>query len=153
MRRRLSHAQGATHESFQAEIYAPLGASPLPPDAVLLFADSRQGLVITEAVQQVDGGVPPALGRPACAAVPQATNSGRACLSLGCCGARAYLDELSDDTALWALPGPALARYAERILKLAQANDLLGSFHRLRRKDVEAGQQPTYQQSLFRLKA
>lgn len=132
-------------------VYAPLALSPLPPDVVLLFADSRQGLIITEAVQQVDGGVPPALGRPACAVVPQAINTGRAALSLGCCGARAYLRTLADGMALWALPGAGIARYAGRIATLAKANDVLGRFHALRMVDVAAGNAPTYAESLARL--
>jgi uncharacterized protein (DUF169 family) len=133
-------------------IYAPLARTPLPPDVVLLFAHSRQGLVITEAIQQVDLDVPPALGRPACAMVPQAMNSGRAALSLGCCGARAYLDNLTDDTALWALPGKKIALYAARIARLAAANDVLGRFHALRRVDVAGGSTPTYADSLARMK-
>ena len=134
-------------------VYAPLAAAPLPPDVVLLFAHSRQGLVITEAVQQVDVNIPPALGRPACAVVAQALNTQRAALSLGCCGARAYLDALSDDVALWALPTAKLERYTECIATLAKANDVLGQFHKLRRIDVEAGARPTYEQSMARLQS
>jgi uncharacterized protein (DUF169 family) len=134
-------------------IYSPLADAPLPPDVVLIFADARQGLVITEAIQQVDPDVPPALGRPACAVVPQAINSGRAAMSLGCCGARAYLDVLSDATALWAFPGARIAAYAECISKLAAANEVLGRFHDLRRADVAAGDAPTYAESLARLNA
>ena len=92
--------------------YAPLASTPLPPAAVLLFANSRQSLAITEAVQQVEPDIPPALGRPACAVIPQAINTGKPALSLGCCGARAYLDVLTDDFALWALPGARIADYA-----------------------------------------
>jgi uncharacterized protein (DUF169 family) len=132
-------------------IYAPLAQTPLDPDVVLLFVHSRQGLVITEAVQQVDPDVPPALGRPACAVIPQAINTGRAALSLGCCGARAYLNALSDDIALWALPGAKLAQYAERIAALANANATLMKFHELRLKDVESGLAPTYRESLARM--
>ncbi|HSO08271.1 MAG TPA: DUF169 domain-containing protein [Pelomicrobium sp.] len=132
-------------------VYAPLAQTPLPPDAVLIFADSRQALVLTEAIQQVEPAVPPALGRPACAVVPQAVNSGRAALSLGCCGARAYLDVFTDEVGLWALPGPTVDQYARRVEALAKANDTLGRFHRLRRVDVESGGQPTYAESLARL--
>ena len=88
---------------------------------VLLFTDSRQGLVMSEAVARVDGEVAPAMGRPACAAVPHAVNGGTAAMSLGCCGARAYLDALSDDLALWALPGSGLEAYCEQIAVLAGA--------------------------------
>ena len=131
--------------------YAPLASTPAPPSVVLLFANSRQSLVITEAVQQVDPTVPPALGRPACAVIPQALNSGKPALSLGCCGARAYLNVMTDDFALWALPGARIAEYAERIKVLAQANQVLTQFHTLRRSDVEAGKSPSVKESLARL--
>jgi uncharacterized protein (DUF169 family) len=132
-------------------IYAPLAQAPVDPDVVLLFVDSRQGLIITEAVQQVDPDTPPALGRPACAVVPQAINTGRAALSLGCCGARAYLNALTDEIALWALPGPRLSEYTERIVTLASANATLTKFHEQRLKDVESGLAPTYRESLGRM--
>jgi uncharacterized protein (DUF169 family) len=134
-------------------VYAPLAATPLPPDVVLLFVDSQQGLIVTEAAQQVEPGIPPALGRPACAVVPQAVNTGRAALSLGCCGARAYLNVLTDDVALWALPGAKLAAYADRIAALAKANEILSQFHTLRRKDIESGMTPTIKESLARMQA
>ena len=133
--------------------YAPLASTPLSPAAVLLFADSRQSLAITEAIQQVEPGVPPALGRPACAVIPQAVNTGKPALSLGCCGARAYLDVLTDDFALWALPGARIADYAARIKVLADANQILTKFHQIRRQDVAAGKSPTVKESLVRLES
>ncbi len=134
-------------------VYGPLAESPRDPDVVLLFADGRQGLIVAEAAARIDGGVAPALGRPACAIVAQAVNTGRAALSLGCCGARAYVDALSDGVALWALPGARLADYAQAIGKLADANRVLGRFHQLRRGDVEAGGAPTVDESLARLQS
>jgi uncharacterized protein (DUF169 family) len=131
--------------------YAPLASTPVIPAVVLLFADSRQSLAITEAVQQVEPGVPPALGRPACAVIPQAVNTGKPALSLGCCGARAYLDVLTDDFALWALPGARIGDYAARIKVLADANQILTKFHQLRREDIAAGKSPTVKESLVRL--
>jgi uncharacterized protein (DUF169 family) len=131
--------------------YAPLASTPLAPATVLLFANSRQSLAITEAVQQVEPGVPPALGRPACAVIPQAINTGKPALSLGCCGARAYLDVLTDDFALWALPGQRIEDYAARIKVLADANNILTKFHQLRRDDVAAGRSPSVKESLARL--
>jgi uncharacterized protein (DUF169 family) len=132
-------------------VYAPLASTPLPPTAVLLFVNSEQGLIVTEAAQQMEADIPPALGRPACAIVPQVANTGKAALSLGCCGARAYLNILTGDVALWALPGARLAEYAERIKALAQANNILGQFHKIRRKDFEAGQHPSVKESIVRL--
>jgi len=131
--------------------YAPLAATPAPPDVVLIFADARQGLVLAEAAQQADGGCPPALGRPACAVVAQAYNSGRAAVSFGCCGARAYTDALDAGIALWALPGPRIDLYDERIAKLAEANRVLTRFHQIRKADVAAGGSPSFAESLEKL--
>ena len=132
-------------------VYGPLGDPKVSPDVVLLFADARQSLIITEAAQQVSDGAPPALGRPACAIVPQVVNTGAVTLSLGCCGARAYLDALTDDVALWGIPAGLLERFTERVVALAGANRTLGRFHELRRGDVEAGGSPSIKQSLARL--
>ncbi len=132
-------------------IYTPLAESPFVPDAVVVLADARRSLVMAEAVQQVELGIPPAMGRPACSAVAQAVNSGRAAMSLGCCGARAYLDALSDDVAMWVLPGSKLDEYTERVRILAGANAMLGKFHQLRREDVAGGAHPTYAESMARL--
>ena len=134
-------------------VYAPLADCPLPPDVVLLFVEADQGLVLSEASQAVENGMPPAMGRPACGVVPAVKNAGRAALSLGCCGARAYLDTLTPNLSLWALPGPRLAEYADRVSELSHANEVLTSFHKLRRADVEAGQAPSVKQSLVRLEA
>ncbi len=48
-------------------VYAPLAASPLPPDVVLLFVNANQTLILSEATQQVENQNAPAMGRPACA--------------------------------------------------------------------------------------
>ena len=132
-------------------VYAPLAEMPVPPDAVLVFCDAGRSLLMSEAVQQVEAGAAPAMGRPACAVIPQVVNSSRAALSLGCCGARAYLDTMTGDIALWALPGPQLAQYVGRLTALAQANKVLSIFHQLRKQDVASGSEPTYAESLARL--
>jgi uncharacterized protein (DUF169 family) len=129
-------------------VYAPLAMSPLTPGVVLLVVDTNQTLILSEAVQQVEHQNAPAMGRPACAVIPQVMNTGRAALSLGCCGARAYLDVLTDNVALFALPGANLAAYVERIAALAEANSVLSNFHQLRRRQVDAGAIPTVKQSL-----
>jgi uncharacterized protein (DUF169 family) len=133
-------------------LYSPLDQAADDPSVVLLFTNARQGLVITEAVQQVEGAPPPVLGRPACAVIPHVVNSGKAAMSLGCCGARAYLDAMTDDIAVWALPGSKIGDYAGRIEALAKANDMLLAFHSARRRDVQSGERPTYEESLGRMK-
>ncbi|HVU47520.1 MAG TPA: DUF169 domain-containing protein [Terracidiphilus sp.] len=129
-------------------LYAPLAQSPCPPETVLLFGDASQALIVSEAVQQVEHRNPPALGRPACAVIPQVVNTGLAALSLGCCGARAYVDTFTTDLVLCALPGANLAAYVERIAALAQANSVLTQFHQRRSQDVAAGESPTVKESL-----
>jgi uncharacterized protein (DUF169 family) len=134
--------------SAKVVVYGPLDAVPLPPDVVLLFVKADQTLILSEASQQLEMGMPPAMGRPACAVIPQAFNSGRTALSLGCCGARAYLDVLTPDVALYAIPGTMLDAFTERVEALAKANSVLTAFHTIRRKDVEMGKHPTVKQSL-----
>ena len=129
-------------------IYGPLAEVPVAPDAVLLFVQADQALILSEASQQMETGMPPAMGRPACAIVPQVVNSGGTALSLGCCGARAYLDILTPDVALYAVPGPQLTEFTERVAALAHANTVMTAFHTIRRCDVEAGKSPTVRESL-----
>jgi uncharacterized protein (DUF169 family) len=132
-------------------VYGPLDDHPTDPDLVMFFTNSRQGLVVSEAVTRVDAGVPPAMGRPACAAVPHVLNSQTAAMSLGCCGARTYLDSWSDDVALWALPAGQFERYVEEIVTLSKANDVLTLFHERRRADIAAGDRPTVKESVARI--
>src|SRR6185312_8917569 len=132
-------------------VYAPLASTPAAPDVVLLFVRPSQTLILAEAAEQVDGGLAPSMGRPACAVIPQVHGGGRPALSLGCCGARAYVDALADDTSLYALPGPRLEAYVARIAELARANGVLTRFHQIRRKDVADGGKPTIAESLARM--
>jgi uncharacterized protein (DUF169 family) len=132
-------------------VYAPLAKTTLPPDVVMFFVNASQTLILSEATQQVENQNPPAMGRPACAVIPQVMNSGRAALSLGCCGARAYLDVLADTVAVFALPGAKLEAYAQRIEILAKANAVLSKFHQIRRREIGAGQTPTIKDSLAAL--
>jgi uncharacterized protein (DUF169 family) len=134
-------------------VYYPLARAPLSPDVVMLFVHANQTLVLSEATQQLENQTPPAMGRPACAVVPQVMNTGRAALSLGCCGARAYLDVFTDEVAVFALPGSRLAAYTERIAVLAKANAVLTKFHHVRRQQIESGQTPTIKESLATLTA
>lgn len=137
----------------QYVIYGPLAEAPAAPDVVLLFVRADQTLILAEASQQLENGLPPAMGRPACAVIPQARNTGRSALSLGCCGARAYLDVLPPEVALYAIPGATLEAFTERIAALAKANRILTRFHQIRRQQVESGSNPTVQDSLAALQA
>ena len=115
--------------------------------------NANQTLILSEATQQVENQKPPAMGRPACAVVAPVMNTGRAALSSGCCCARAYLDNLTDDMAVFAVSGAKLELYAARIEALAKANAVLATFHQIRRRDIAAGQTPTIKDSLAALQA
>jgi uncharacterized protein (DUF169 family) len=128
--------------------YARLDQSPMVADVVILFVGADQTLILSEATQQLEGQNPPAMGRPACAVVAQVMNSGRPAMSLGCCGARAYLDTFTPSTAIFALPGVKLDAYMERIRTLAKANSVLRQFHQLRKDQVLAGRRPSIEESL-----
>ncbi len=134
-------------------IYSPLADAQLPPDIVLLFVNANQTLILSEATQQVENQNAPAMGRPACAIVPQVMNTGRAALSLGCCGARAYLDSLDDNVAIFAIPGAKLEAYTARIEALAKANKVLSKFHQIRRREVSEGLLPTIRESLMAMES
>ncbi|HEV2275702.1 MAG TPA: DUF169 domain-containing protein [Acidobacteriaceae bacterium] len=136
------------YTSPQYVVYCPLADTPLEPDVVLLFVTAREALILSEACQQVEKQNALAMGRPACAVVPQVMNTGRAAMSLGCCGARAYLDVFDDDISVFAIPGGKLPAYADRIEALAEANETLTRFHEIRRREVAAGQTPTVRESL-----
>jgi len=132
-------------------LYGPLHEATQRPSLVLLFASASRGLILSEALTRVDGETPPAMGRPACAMIPQVLNSARSAASLGCCGARAYLDSLSDDVSLWGLWGAKLESYVDEIEVLSKANSVLSRFHALRRADIESGETPTVEESLAKL--
>jgi uncharacterized protein (DUF169 family) len=128
--------------------YSPLAESPLPPDLVILFVRADQTLILSEATQQLESENTPAMGRPACAVIAQVMNTGRSAMSLGCCGARAYLDTFTNTTEIFAIPASKLQGYVERIRILTNANTLLSQFHQLRRTDIAAGNRPSIQESL-----
>jgi uncharacterized protein (DUF169 family) len=132
----------------KAVIYGPLGAVLVAPDVVLLFVRADQTLILSEASQQLENAMPPAMGRPACGVVSQAYNTGRTAMSGGCCGARAYLDVLNPEVALFAVPGSILEAFTDRVVELAKANAILAAFHTRRRSDIEAGRRPSVQESL-----
>jgi hypothetical protein len=58
---------------------------------------------------------------------------------------------MTDDIAVFAIPGAKLEAYTARIQALAEANATLAQFHERRRRDVEAGERPSVSESLSRM--
>ena len=113
-------------------VYAPLVATPVPPDVVLVRGKARQLMLLAEAAQAAGvAGTGATLGRPTCAVLPEAINSARTAASFGCIGNRVYTGA-SDDEAYFAIPGAQLGAVEKALAVIARANGELEKFHRAR---------------------
>jgi uncharacterized protein (DUF169 family) len=113
-------------------VYAPLGKTPCAPDVVLVRAEVRQLMLLTEAAALAGvGGEAPTMGRPTCAVLPQALNTGRTASSFGCIGNRVYTGA-GDGEGYFAIPGAQLDVLLDALTTIAAANTALESFHRAR---------------------
>jgi uncharacterized protein (DUF169 family) len=120
-------------EAFGVAVYAPLAESPVDPDVVLVRGNARQIMLVSEAARAAgighDGA---ALGRPACAMIPEAMNTARGNTSLGCIGNRVYTG-LGDTELYFTIPGPALADVVAKLETIVHANRELEQYHQARR--------------------
>lgn len=115
---------------LRVAVYAPLGDAPLPPDVVLLRGNARQLMLLAEAAQAAGiAGSDAAMGRPTCAVLPQAINSGRTAISFGCAGNRVYTGA-DDNEAYFAIPGAQLQALEDTLDTIVKANNALEQFHR-----------------------
>ena len=131
---RMDEVPGIPHRKapLRVAVYAPLSKMPCDPDVVLVRGTAAQLMVVVEAAQAA-GVAPdaPALGRPTCAALPQALDSARPAMSLGCIGNRVYTG-LGEGEGYVAIPAAALEKVAGKLDALARANAELEKFHRAR---------------------
>jgi uncharacterized protein (DUF169 family) len=72
------------------------------------------------------------MGRPTCAALPQAMRTGQGVASLGCIGNRVYTG-LGDDELYFTIPGPRIGDVVERLETVVRANGELRKYHEGRR--------------------
>ncbi len=115
---------------MQVAVYAPLAATPVPPDVVLVRGNARQLMLLAEAAQAAGvAGSGATLGRPTCAVLPEAINSARTAASFGCIGNRIYTGA-GDDEAYFAIPGSHLGAVEEHLAVMVRANQELEKFHR-----------------------
>jgi uncharacterized protein (DUF169 family) len=120
------------HEPLAIAVYAPLEDAPFAPDVVIVRGNVRQMMLISEAARSV--GVfngADILGRPACAMISHATDTGNAVASFACIGNRVYTN-LGDHELYVTIPGEALARVLERLEAILGANTQLEAYHRQR---------------------
>ncbi len=118
--------------AFGVAVYAPLAAAPFEPDVVLVCGNAKQVMLLAEAARAAGCGAATGLmGRPTCAAVPEAMRTRAAVASLGCIGNRVYTG-LSDDELYFALPGEHVAAVIEQLVAIVNANEALERYHRER---------------------
>jgi uncharacterized protein (DUF169 family) len=119
-------------ESFGVAVYTPLEQAPATPDVVLICGDARQIMLLEEAATSAGvGGGAALMGRPTCAALPAAMQTGGGVASLGCIGNRVYTG-IGDDELYYALPGRHLAVMIEKLATIVNANRELEKYHRAR---------------------
>ena len=117
---------------FAVAVYSPLHATPVPPDVVMVRGNPRQLMLLAEAAQAAGvAGTGPSLGRPTCAVIPEAIQSGSTCASFGCVGNRVYAG-VGDDEGYFAIPGPRLGAVERCLATIVRANRELEAFHRSR---------------------
>jgi len=119
-------------------IYAPLGNTPVDPDAVLVSGTPAKLMLLHEAATRAladrAAHASPLLGRPTCMAIPAALSSGVAS-SLGCIGNRIYTG-ISDDEFYSVINGKDLASVAAQLETITSANAALREYHSGRRASL-----------------
>ena len=115
-------------------VYAPLGDTPIDPDAVLVTGEPGRLMLLHEAATRSGIAVQPLFGRPTCMAVPaSATQS--VVSSMGCVGNRVYTG-LPDSELYTTIAGKHLHAVAEHLATIARANATLAEYYGLRRVEL-----------------
>lgn len=119
--------------------YGPVGAVPFVPDVVIVTAKPAQVMLLYEAALKAGAGgaLMNTLGRPGCAILPLAMNSGAAALSLGCKGNRTYTG-LPDDEMYVSIPGAQWAAVAAMVGEVVAANQAIAAYHTERKQQFQA---------------
>lgn len=122
-------------------VYGPLREIPLEPDVVLLWLTPATAMLFGEAGGNLTWSESPGrvFGRPACAAIPAALQSGRPELSLGCVGMRTFT-EVRGDQMLGVLPGAVVGPFVEELEKTLAANAHMAGAYQARRS--AGGEEP-----------
>jgi len=108
-------------------IYAPLGETPVEPDAVILTGRPGGLMLLHEAAMRSSIDMQPLFGRPTCMAIPAAMSQSVA-NSFGCVGNRIYTN-LSSDELYSVVSGAQLEALTEQLATIVSANAALGGYH------------------------
>jgi uncharacterized protein (DUF169 family) len=113
-----------------ATVYAPLGETPVDPDAVLVAGRPGTLMLLQEAALRAGSSLQPLFGRPTCMAIPAAI-AGPVVSSLGCVGNRIYTG-LSPDELYTVIPGGSLTAIVDALGTIGKANQALTEYHQQR---------------------
>ena len=93
----------------------------------------KQLMLLAEAAQAAGvAGGGATMGRPTCAVLPEAMQSGKPATRFGCIGNRVYTG-LGDDEGYYAIPGAKVAEVVSKLAVITEANRQLEVFHLARR--------------------
>jgi uncharacterized protein (DUF169 family) len=110
-----------------ATVYAPLGDTPIDPDAVLVAGRPGSLMLLQEAALRAGSSLQPLFGRPTCMAIPAAL-AGPVVSSLGCVGNRIYTG-LAADELYTVIPGGSVEAIADQLATITSANQALTEYH------------------------
>jgi uncharacterized protein (DUF169 family) len=116
--------------------YGPAEEGKFRADVVLIAARPAQMMLIYEAALRCGAGniATPALGRPGCAVLPMALNTGSSALSFGCKGNRTF-SGLPDDEMYLSIPGTKWDAVVEALTTIVNSNATMEAHY----KQHEAG--------------
>jgi len=117
-------------------LYAPLGQTPVDPDAVIVTGTPGGLMLLHEAGARIGINAASLLGRPTCMAIPAALSNGIAS-SLGCVGNRIYT-ALEDEEFYSVIRADKLIALASEMATITAANVMLTQYHRERRATIRA---------------
>ena len=114
---------------FCFAIYAPLAATPVAPDVVIVRGNAKQMMLLAEAANAAGiSGSSSIMGRPTCTMIPAVMKNQQSAMSLGCIGNRVY-NELGDEEFYGAFHSSQISSLIDRLKATANANYQLQRFH------------------------
>ncbi|MBM3734998.1 MAG: hypothetical protein FJW39_04360 [Acidobacteria bacterium] len=113
-----------------AVAYGPVGATAFKPDVVIIAAPAATAMLVYEAAVRAGACDMSAsiLGRPGCAGIPFASQTGKAGLSFGCKGNRTFTG-LGDGELYFFVPGASWDAVAAELPAVAGANRTMGAYY------------------------
>lgn len=110
--------------------YAPVAAATFAPDVVIVAANPAQAMMLYEAALRAGVGqaLTSVLGRPGCAALPLAMQTGMAAMSFGCKGNRTFTG-INDSQMYFVVPGAAWGKVTGELAGTLASNVAMGAHY------------------------